>query len=97
MTGNSLTVRKMITGMPNIRKSLETGAHSLAIVIWLSDGTIQLMPDIPTIEQGKKACDVYIHSSRINRAEMCDTQEGEIIYARGYRPQRWFDVLVEGA
>ena len=59
-----------------------------------SDGHIQVQTGVLTEEKGRFLCDILVKAIFILRAELCDTQEGEIVYARGHRPatQRWFDI-----
>ncbi len=85
MMGNSFTVRPIISGMPNIRRSLATERTGYAVMIYRSNGVVSMLPNIPSKICGKSACDIYIHFSGNVRTELCYTQEGQIIYARNKR------------
>lgn len=39
-----------------------------------------------TTEQGKLLCDQFIERGGVHRVELVDSEKGEVLYARGYRP-----------
>lgn len=51
---------------------------------------------VNSIESGKIYCDTFITWKEVVRAELCDTQEGQVLYGRGYRENPASPVFARG-